>query len=76
MASLITSSLNYLKLLLENLPRSLPEPEKSSYGFIGFAPDLEMVEDIGDVGALNHAFEIAFGWATRSTGDSIIPINE
>jgi hypothetical protein len=62
--------------LLDNLPNSLPEPQISSYSFINFVPDTEKVEEMGDIGALNQALEVAFGWQAWSTGDGIIPITE
>ncbi|KIJ35941.1 hypothetical protein M422DRAFT_261695, partial [Sphaerobolus stellatus SS14] len=71
--------LSKLKLLLEHLPTSLPAPDPatSQYPFVGYEPDPDDVELTGSVvGALNKAFEVIFGFKSRSEGDGIIPIKE
>jgi hypothetical protein len=54
-----------LQALITNLPPSLPlvvDISESRYGaLVGFSPDPELVEDIGEVGAVNTALERMFG---------------
>ena len=38
--------------------------------------DADQVNDKGEVGALNQAFEVIFGFESRSKGDGIIPLKE
>ncbi|KAI0643696.1 ribonuclease H-like domain-containing protein [Trametes meyenii] len=74
----VADHLDALRLILENLPDSLQDVEKSDqFPFIGFVPDPIEVEEYGSIpSAINHALEISLGWKSRSTGDGIIPINE
>ncbi|KAB5587844.1 hypothetical protein CTheo_8714 [Ceratobasidium theobromae] len=56
--------LTELEALLAALPSSLPvvvASESRYSALIGFTPDLELVEDIGEVGAVNTALERMFG---------------
>lgn len=75
--------LNKLRLPSENFRHQLPlkavnGPDPSCYSsLVGFQPDNALVEMTGSrAGALNMHLEHIFGYATRSTGDGILPIEE
>ncbi|OJT07823.1 hypothetical protein TRAPUB_1283 [Trametes pubescens] len=74
----ISERLGELRYILENLPKSLPEPKVSDsrfQAFVGFVPDPDVVDLIGsEDGAVNHALEVAFGFGARSKG--LLPIEE
>ncbi|QRV85643.1 hypothetical protein RhiJN_27692 [Ceratobasidium sp. AG-Ba] len=58
----VKALLTELAALFSTLPESLPvvEPAQSKYGrFLGFVPDLELLEERGVVGAVNTALERA-----------------
>ncbi|KAF8589033.1 hypothetical protein K439DRAFT_1613101 [Ramaria rubella] len=74
--SSVTTHLAQLRELLVNLPETLPQPETTWYPFLNFCLSAEEIDDKGEVGALNQAFEVIFGFKSRSTGDGIIPILE
>lgn len=60
----VEAHLTELQALLSNLPSTLPivAVSESRYGaLVGFTPDLELVGDIGEVGAVNTALERIFG---------------
>lgn len=60
----IKSLLAELKALLAALPSTLPLKEitESRYrSLVGFVPDLELVEDLGEASAVNAALERIFG---------------
>ncbi|KAI0668207.1 hypothetical protein C8Q78DRAFT_1049132 [Trametes maxima] len=69
-----SEGLRELRIILENLPKSLPEPESSRFlGLEGFVADPEDVDWIGSVeGAANLALERAFGAEARSKGVLVI----
>ncbi|KAF8581806.1 hypothetical protein K439DRAFT_1513241 [Ramaria rubella] len=48
--------------------------ETTRYPFLHFCLSAEEIDDKGEVGALNQAFEVIFGFKSRSTGDGIILI--
>ncbi|KAG8685283.1 hypothetical protein FRC08_013211, partial [Ceratobasidium sp. 394] len=63
-ATEIEALLAELQALLSTLPPSLPDVPacESKYGaLLGFIPDPELVEDVGEVGAVNTALERMFG---------------
>ncbi|RXW20375.1 hypothetical protein EST38_g5489 [Candolleomyces aberdarensis] len=76
----ISEIMDKMKLLISRLPHDLPEEpiELSKYAeFIDFKLDEELLEKTGDKGsALSEHLKRVFGWASRSTGDGIIPITE
>lgn len=77
----VTKRLAELKLILENLPLTLPDPGPFSerFPFLNYQvpPDSEDLAEIGSIpGVINCALEVAFGWDARSKGDGILPILE
>lgn len=77
-ARMSADDLQRLRLLLEHLPKTLPEATPSSlYSFTGFEPDSADVENYGSVAAaINRTLEVRFGFKSRSEGDGIIRIPE
>jgi len=69
--------LDRLKLLLENLPRSLPEKSLQELRFacfLNFSLDPDILEKTGcEVAALSEHLKAVFGWQARTTGDDIVP---
>ena len=55
----VKECLQTLKILLQNLPETVPKNNKY-YNFQGWAPDPEKVEDMGMDGAVNNASEVIF----------------
>ena|ERR1700733_3673835 len=51
----------YLKLLLHELPRKLPEASSADYPFVSFQPNPDKLEDSLS-GAVSDVFKNAFGW--------------
>ena len=72
--------LDRLKLLIDNLPRQLPEKttaESAFATFLEFRIDPELLELTGcEVSALSEQLKRVFGWNARTTGDGIVLINE
>ena len=78
-SQVISSRLETLHQILENLPDGLPKPDLTQYPFHSveiFIIDREEVEYKGEVGALTRLLGVMFGFQTRSQGDSIIPLLE
>ena len=75
-----SACLHQLRVLLKNLPETLPYTEvKESlyYSFKSFSVSDELVEKTGsEESALNEHFKSVFGWKTRTTGDGILDIVE
>ncbi|KAG2072972.1 hypothetical protein BDR04DRAFT_1141453 [Suillus decipiens] len=72
--------LEYLRILLQNLPTALPVSSAftSKYlAFLSFTIDAELLDRTGsEIGALNEQFKQIFGWQTRTTGSGIVAIEE
>ena len=72
--------LDRLKLLIDNLPRQLPEKttaESAFATFLEFMIDPELLELTGcEVSALSEQLKRVFGWNAWTTGDGIVLINE
>ncbi|KAG1800735.1 uncharacterized protein HD556DRAFT_1438734 [Suillus plorans] len=72
--------LEYLRILLQNLPTALPVGSAftSKYlAFLTFMIDTELLDRTGsEIGALNEQFKQIFGWQTRTTGSGIVAIEE
>ncbi|KAG1734372.1 uncharacterized protein EDB91DRAFT_1146790 [Suillus paluster] len=72
--------LEYLRILLQNLPTALPVGSAftSKYlAFLSFTIDAELLDRTGsEIGALNEQFKQIFGWQTRTTGSGIVAIEE
>ncbi|KAG1729099.1 uncharacterized protein EDB91DRAFT_1160234 [Suillus paluster] len=72
--------LEYLRILLQNLPTAFPVGSAftSKYlAFLSFTIDAELLDRTGsEIGALNEQFKQIFGWQTRTTGSGIVAIEE
>lgn len=55
----------YLKLLLSNLPASLPTASSAEYPFDDFQPDQELLQDEGLSPAGSKIFKMLFGWQSE-----------
>jgi hypothetical protein len=76
----IIEILSKLQVLLRDLPARLPcgDGLSSKYGdFLNFSLDDDILDKTGDeVATLGEQLERVFGWKSRTTGDTIIPIEE
>lgn len=74
--------LSHLRVLLDpkNLPQQLPQHDEpsSKYGcFINFSVDPEILQHVEDeVGTISEQFKRVFGWATRSTGNGLLKLEQ
>ena len=57
----------YLKLLLSNLPASLPTASSAEYPFDDFQPDQELLQDEGLFPVVSKIFKMLFGWQSEDT---------